>query len=499
MKPGVMNAVGWTLLLALAAAAVGCAVGPRYTRPAVPVSAAFKEQPPAGWKTAQPSDAAVRGRWWEVFADPALSALEDQVSVSNQSLAQADARFRGARAAVQEARAGLFPTVSAGATASRSRASANRGSTAGSQGTQGSSGGGGTSTSYQLPVDFSWEADLWGRVRRTVEANAAEAQASAADVEATRLSLQAELAADWFQLHGLDEQKQLLDTTIAAFERALQINVNRHDQGIASGADVAQAQTQLEATRAQALDLDVSRTALEHAIAILAGKPPADLTIPRAGLRDAPPQVPVELPSDLLERRPDVAAAERRVAAANAQIGVAMAAYFPSLTVNASAGFESGTLSKLLSLPSRFWSVGPALMETLFDGGRRRAVTAQARASYDAAVAAYRENVLTALQEVEDNLAALRVLEAEATQEDLAVAAAERSLELARTRYTGGIASYLEVITAQNAALTAERASVEIRVRRMTASVSLIRALGGGWEGSGVVYRPAPMATSLAR
>jgi NodT family efflux transporter outer membrane factor (OMF) lipoprotein len=386
------------------------------------------------------------------------------VSVSNQNLAQAEAQFRGARAAVALARSGLLPTVTAGAQATRSYRS-------GSGATATTSGG--SSTVYQVPVDFTWELDLWGRVRRGVEANIATAQASAADVENVRLSLQAELASDYFQLHGLDEQRQLLDSTVKEYETALKITSNRHDQGVASGADVAEAQTQLETARAQAIDLGVSRTQLEHAIAIL--------TIPSAAIRFAPPAVPVGLPSELLERRPDIAAAERRVAAANAQIGVAQAAYYPTLSLNASAGFANSVLGQLFSLPSRFWSVGPQLLGTLFDGGRRRATVEQAEANYDATVAAYRESVLDAFQGVEDNLSALRVLAAEATQQVAATNAAERSLQLTRNRYSAGIATYLEVITAQNAAYQNERTTVDLRIRQMTASVNLIKALGGGW------------------
>jgi NodT family efflux transporter outer membrane factor (OMF) lipoprotein len=475
------------LVIVLALLAAACAVGPRYEKPSIETPAAFKEQPPEGWKTAQPSDAVLRGKWWEAFGDPQLNALEEQVSVSNQTLAQAEAQFRGARATVREARASLFPTVSAGASVTESRASVNRSTSTATRS--------GSATVYQVPIDVSWEADVWGRVRRGIEANAAEAQASAADIEAVRLSLQAELASDYFEIHGLDEQKQLLDTTVAAYEKALQINVNRHNQGVASGADVAQAQTQLETVRVQAIDLGVARSQFEHAIAILTGKPPADLTLPPAPLQSKPPAIPVALPSELLERRPDIAAAERRAAAANARIGVAMAAYYPSLTLGASGGFESSSLSRLFSLPSRFWSIGPQLLATLFDAGRRRAVTAEAEASYDAAAAAYRESVLTAFQNVEDNLAALRILSEESTQQAAATAAAERSLELARNRYTGGITSYLEVITAQNAALANERAAVDLRVRQMNASINLIKALGGGWSAGDL----PPGASLIAR
>jgi NodT family efflux transporter outer membrane factor (OMF) lipoprotein len=464
------------LLLSLGLLAGCAAVGPNYHKPAVETPGAFKEAPPAGWKTAQPRDAALRGKWWETFGDPQLNALEEQVSVSNQTLAQAEAQFRGARAAVAAARAGLFPTVTAGAQVTTSRAG-----TARSSSQSNNNSGSGTATVYQVPVDFTWEADLWGRVRRQIEANVAAAQASAADVENVRLSLQAELAADWFQLHGLDEQRQLLESTVADYEKALQITVNRHNQGVASGADVAESQTQLETARASAIDLGVARSQLEHAIAILTGKAPAGVTIASGPVRSVPPAVPVALPSELLERRPDIAAAERRVAAANADIGVATAAYFPTLSLNASGGFASTTLGSLFSLPNRFWSLGPQLLATVFDGGRRRAGVAQAEANYDATVAAYRESVLDAFQAVEDNLAALRILADEAVQQNAATEAAERSLALTRNRYQAGIATYLEVITAQNAAYVNERNAVDLRVRQMVASVNLIRALGGGW------------------
>ncbi len=481
------------LLLIFGLLAAACtAVGPNYKKPSVETPGGFKEAPPEGWKRAQPSDAALRGKWWELFGDPALNALEEQVSVSNQTLAQSEAQFRGARAAVALARAGLFPTVTAGAQATTSRGSTSRSGSSSTGSSTSSSGG--TATIYQVPIDFTWELDLWGRVRRDIESNVAAAQASAADVENVRLSLQAELAVDYFQLHGLDEQKRLLDSTVNEYQTALKITSNRHDQGVASGADLAEAQTQLETARAAAIDLGVSRTQLEHAIAILTGKAPADLTIAEAPIKFAPPVVPVGVPSELLERRPDIAGAERRVAAANAQIGVAQAAYYPTLSLNASGGFASSTLGKLFSLPNRFWSLGPQLLGTLFDGGRRRAVVEQAEANYDATVAGYRESVLTAFQNVEDNLAAVRILADEATQQVAATAAAERSLQLTRNRYNSGIATYLEVITAQNAAYSNERNTVDLRIRQMTASVNLIKALGGGWTTGDLPGGPAVAA-----
>ena len=488
-KRGSGRAPSWYVLFGLGLLATGCVtgcvVGPSYKKPSVEIPATFKEQATpadaaagATFRPAQPQDGAVRGKWWEVFGDPQLSALEEQVAVSNQSLAQAEAQFRGARALVREARAGLFPTVTAGAGVTRSRASAGARSSAAAA----AASSGVTATVYQVPIDLSWEVDLWGRIRRTIEENVANAQASAADVENLRLSLQAELALDYFQLHGLDEQAELLGRSVTDYQTALKVTTNRHDQGVVSGVDVAEAETQLEQTRAQAIDLGVSRTQLEHAIAILTGKAPADLTIPAAPITVAPPAIPAVLPGDLLERRPDIAGAERRMAAANAQIGVATAAYYPTLSLSGSAGFQSSTLGKIFSLPNRFWSIGPSLLETVFDAGRRRAVTEQARAAYDANVAAYRETVLTAFQGVEDNLAAIRILAAESTQQTAATAAAERSLALARNRYNGGITTQLEVVTAENIALANERTAVDLKTRQMTASVNLVKALGGNWS-----------------
>ncbi|HXO40334.1 MAG TPA: efflux transporter outer membrane subunit, partial [Thermoanaerobaculia bacterium] len=352
-------------------------------------------------------------------------------------------------------------------------------------GTPGTSTSAGSTVSiYQVPVDVSYEVDVWGKVRRLIESSVATAQASAGDLETIRLSLQAELAVDYFELHGLDAQQLLLSTTADAYRKALDLTTNRYNQGVASGVDVAQAQTQLETTRAQAIDLGVQRSQLEHAIAVLTGKAPSELTISQAPVGVQPPAVPLALPSELLERRPDIAANERRMAAANAQVGVQVAAYYPTISLTASGGFESTSLADLFSWPSRFWSLGASAVETLFNGGTRRAATEQARANYDAAVAAYRQTVLTAFQDVEDNLSALRVLDAEAAQQQIAVTAAERSLALSNYRYQGGITTYLEVITAQAAALANERTAVDILTRRMTAAVNLVKALGGGWRES---------------
>ena len=452
-----------------------CAVGPDYVRPTAVVPASFKEI--KGWKVAQPKDDVIKGTWWEVFNDPQLNALEEQVNISNQSVAAAEAQFRQARALVQASRAGYFPTVTVGASATRS---GNQGSGEGVSG--GSSGG--TSSNFLLPLDVSWEPDLWGRIRRTVEASRASAQASAADLESILLSVQAELAQDYFQLRAIDAEKQLLDATVTAYGKSLELTKNRYNGGVASKAEVLQAETLLKTTQAQAIDVGVQRAQLEDAIALLAGKAASEFSVPVAPLTEVPPAIPAGVPAELLERRPDVAAAERRVAAANAQIGVAEAAYFPTVTLSASGGFESSALSTWLTWPSRFWSLGPAISETLFDGGLRQAQTDQARAAYDSTVASYRQTVLTGFKEVEDNLAALRILEEEALVQDDAVKDARQSVIFTTNQYKAGIASYIDVIVTQTIALNNERTAVDILSRRITASVLLIKALGGGWNAS---------------
>lgn len=460
-----------------------CTVGPDYVRPAAVTPPVFKEM--SGWKVAQPRDRTIRGKWWEIYNDELLNELEEKVDVSNQNVAAAEARFRQARSQLQGARAGYVPTVSVGASATRSRRPIAI--------------GGGITTSettsgYQLPIDVSWEPDLWGRVRRTVEANRASAQASAADLESLRLSIRATLAQDYFQLRTLDAQKQLMDATAANYRRFLDLTKNRYASGVASRADVLQAETQLRSTEAQAVDIGVQRAQLEHAIAVLIGKPAALFAIPAAPLAAEPPAVPVDVPSNLLERRPDIAAAERRVAAANAQIGAAEAAYFPTITLSASAGFESAELSKWLTWPSRFWSLGAAMTEVIYDGGLRGALTDEARAAYDATVADYRQAVLTGFQEVEDNLAALRVLEDEARVQNEALLAARQSVQLTTNQYQAGTASSLDVIVTQSAELANERSAVTIRGSRMISSVLLIKALGGGWNAAEL-----PSADDLGR
>jgi NodT family efflux transporter outer membrane factor (OMF) lipoprotein len=465
-----------------------CTVGPNYVRPTADTPAAFKEM--EGWKTAQPRDQELRGKWWEPFNDPLLNNLEEQISISNQNLVQAAAQFRQARALVQSARAGYLPTVSGGASVTRAQSSSNPGSQ--NQASVQSSRS--TSTNYSLSLDAVWEPDLWGRVRRTVESNEAGAQASAADLEALRLSIQAELAQNYFQLRALDAQKQLFDDTIAAYQRSLTLTQNQYTAGVVAKVDVIQAQTQLKTTQAQALDIGVQRAQLEHAIALLIGKPASNYSLAAAPLTASPPPLPGGLPSSLLERRPDIAAAERRMAAANAQIGVAEAAYYPSLTLSASGGFQSSSFSNWLTAPSRFWSVGPALAQTLFDGGLRRAQTDQAIAAYDANVAGYRQTVLNGFKEVEDNLAALRILEEEAAIQDEAVQNARQSVALTTNQYKAGIVSYLNVALVQATALANERTAVDVLNRRLAASVLLVKALGGGWNASDL-----PTPDELAR
>lgn len=460
-----------TVLAILAA----CTVGPDYVKPKMDTPPAYKEN--EGWKVAQPRDETPRGAWWEMYNDPQLNALEDQVNISNQNLVVAEAQYRQARALVQAARAGYFPTVSAGGSASRSLRSSNVG-------------GGGVSTSstgaisdFLLSGDLAWELDLWGKVRRSVEGSKANAQASAGDLEATRLSIQAELAQAYFLMRTLDAQKHLLETTASDYQSFLELTKNRYASGVAARSDVLQAETQLKTTQAQAIDIGVQRAQFEHAIALLIGKAPSELTIPAEPLSAQPPAIPAGVPSDLLERRPDIAAAERRAAAANAQIGVVQAAYYPTITLSASGGFETSHITNWFAWPSRFWTLGPALMrETIFDGGLRGAQTAQARAAYDANVATYRQTVLTGFQEVEDSLSSLRILEQENQVQDDAVRAALQSVEVTTNRYKAGIASALDVIIVKAIALNNQTTAVNILGRRMSAGVLLIKALGGDWK-----------------
>ena len=449
----------------------GCLLGPNYVRPPAPSAPAFKEA--GDWKPAQPSDAVSRGKWWEIFGDAKLNALVEQVDVSNQTVRTSEARLRQAEALVEQSRAGLWPTLAGSVSATRSRSPNIAGST--------------TNTSapvnvYNLPLTASWAPDLWGSVRRTIEGNVASAQASAANVAAARLLAQSQVAINYFQLRVLDARRRLLDESVAAYQKSLELTRNRYNAGVAARVEVVQAETQLKSTQAQAIDVGVQRAQFEHAIAILIGKPPAAFAVAVEQVAMEIPGIPAGLPSQLLERRPDIASAERQMAYANAQIGVATAAYFPSLTLSASTGFRSNNPSDWFTVPHRFWSVGPALAETLFDGGLRRAVSKQNQAAYDANVATYQQTVLGAFKEVEDNLAALRILEEEARTQNEAVQAARLSTELTLNQYKAGTVNYLGVVIVQAAQLNNEVTAVTLLGQRLVAAVTLVQALGGGWN-----------------
>jgi NodT family efflux transporter outer membrane factor (OMF) lipoprotein len=451
-------------------AASACAPKTPYVVPEAPAPPAFKEN--ANWKTGEPADAVLRGTWWDIFSDETLNALQARIDVSNKTLKQAEARFAEARAAVGGARAALYPQAVAAPAIARAEQSGNRAVPSVHQ----------SYADFLLPGGVAYEPDVWGRIRGSISASRTLAQATAADLETINLSVHAELALDYFSLRGLDRDRELLDSAVEAYQRALELTQNRFTGGLASQADVALAETQLETTRAQAADLGVARAAFEHAIAVLVGDPAGSFALAPAPQTDAPPSIPVGLPSELLERRPDVAAAERRLASANAEVGVARAAFYPIFSLTGAGGFESTSLSSWITGLSSFWSVGPAALVTVLDGGRRRAAVVQARAAYDEASAAYQESVLVAFREVEDQLAALRVLSEEAAIQQRAVEAAERSLQQATLRYRGGLASYLEVTFAQSVALQNERTALGLLTRRMTASVLLIKGLGGGWN-----------------
>jgi NodT family efflux transporter outer membrane factor (OMF) lipoprotein len=472
---------GLVLIPAAALLLTGCVVGPKYHPPAVQAPPAYKEA--GDWKPAQPNDQNLGGSWWTIFQDPQLNALEEQVNVSNQNLKAAEAQFRQARATLRYYRADYYPTVTYGPSATRERISARRPP-------PNSIFNGITYNDFVLPFSVSYQADVWGRIRKNVESYREQAQASAADLATVNLSMHADLAVDYFQARSLDAEEQLLNSTVTQYEQALELNENRFAGGIASEVEVEQARTQLETTRAQAIDVGVLRAQYEHAVAILIGKPPAEFSLPPLPLTAPPPYVPISVPSELLERRPDIAAAERLVASANAQIGVAKSAYYPSISLGATGGFESSAITTLLNGPSGLWSFGLSAVGTVFDVGRRRSLNDEARAAYDYQVAAYRESVLAGFQQVEDNLAAVRILENEAKVQNEAVVAAQRSLDLSVTRYKGGVTSYLEVITAQSAALADEVTAVNILGRRMANTVLLIQALGGGWDRSSLPERP---------
>jgi NodT family efflux transporter outer membrane factor (OMF) lipoprotein len=461
--------------------AAGCTVGPNYKRPTAEVPPTYKEV--GDWKTAQPNDQQLAGNWWEIFQDLQLNALEAQVNVSNQNLKAAEAQYTQARALVRYYRADLLPTIGVDPSATRNQYSQHRQPTS-------TNFNGVSFTDLQIPFELSYQLDVWGRVRRNIESYRAQAQASAADLATVNLSMHAQLALDYYQARTLDAEEKLLNDTVNQYQQALDLIENRFAGGLASDLEVQQAKTQLETTRAQAVDVGVGRAQYEHAVAVLIGKAPTEFSLPPLPLTMPPPPIPVGLPSQLLERRPDIAAAERQMAAANAQIGVAKAAYYPNITLGAAGGFESGVISTLISGPSILWSVGPTAAWTLLDFGGRRAAEDQAIAIYDQNVANYRQTVLTGFQQVEDNVAALRILDHEAQVQDQAVTAAQKYLELATTRYKGGVTSYLEVTTAQTAALSDELTAVNILGRRMVDAVTLVQALGGGWNSSSLPARP---------
>jgi NodT family efflux transporter outer membrane factor (OMF) lipoprotein len=445
----------------------GCTIGPKYRTPVAPAPVAFKQM--AGndqWKMAAPSDGLIKGKWWEIFGDPQLNRLEEMVNIDNQSVKQAEAQFREGRAAVLSAYANYYPTIGSNPSivATYERKS--------------------TAQNFSLPLTASWEPDLWGRVRLSVQNAVNNAQVSAADLENVRLSEQALLATDYFLLAAEDMQMKVLSDTIQSYQKNLQLTINRHAGGVASRSDITLAQTQLAGAEAQFTDAHIARAQYEHAIAVITGKPPAALEIGTSLIGGPPPPIPVGIPSQLLERRPDIAANERQVAAANANIGLAEAAYYPTLTLAPSIGFVSTSIVNLFSAAGRYWSAGSSISQTLFDFGRRGATMENARASYDATVAAYRQTVLSAFQEVEDDLASLRYLSQEAGQQQDAVVAARESLDLELQRYRAGTDSYLNVITTQIIALNDEQTAITILQRRMTAAVDLVKALGGGWDAS---------------
>jgi NodT family efflux transporter outer membrane factor (OMF) lipoprotein len=482
---------------AAAALALGCAscnFAPKYERPPVAVPAAFKEAGPpadadaAAMRPSRPDDGAIRPKWWEVYGDPVLNSLEEQVAVSNQTLRSSEANYRVSRALLVEARASLFPAVTTSPSVTRARSSATYSSSSGNASTAAVGGGGAPPGSivneYNLPFEATYSLDLWGRVRNSVAASAFSAQASAAELATAALSIQAQLADDYFQLRAVDEQRRILANTVASYRDTLALTQTLAKSGIDSDEDIATAQVQLDTVVAQATDVGVTRAQLEHAIAVLIGRPPAEVSIAPAPFVPSVPPVPAVLPSDLLERRPDIASAERQVAAANQNVGYARTAYFPSLNLAAEAGFETSKMAKLFNWPSRFWSVGPQLSATLFSAGALRAVNEQAEAEYDQAVANYRQAVLAAFQSVEDNMAAGRILAEEEQQQRTAVKSAERYLALTLTRYKAGIDSALNVATAQNTVLTSRETLVQIELREVDANIGLVMALGGGWDAS---------------
>jgi NodT family efflux transporter outer membrane factor (OMF) lipoprotein len=486
-----LRGAAWRVLTLVALGIVaGCqylSVGPVYHRPSLEVPESYKEA--RDWKPAEPQDTKPRGNWWDLYDDPDLDALMRQVAVSNQNVRLAAARYDQAVALLGNARSGYFPTITADVSSTRSQNALTVGGGGTATTSASAAGGSGTRTQDRVSATMNWELDVWGRIRRTVESNRESAQASAGDLAAALLSAQATLAQSYFQLRVTDLDLALLERSMDGYQKALEVTQNRYQAGVAQRSDVTQAQTQLETARAQWLDLGITRATLGHAIAVLIGKPPAALSIERKDQTPAIPAIPLTLPSQLLERRPDIAAAERRTAAANAQIGIARAAWFPALSLGATGGYASKSFSKLFEVPNRFWSLGPDLAGTLIDFGARHYQVRAAIANYDQNVASYRQTVLSAFQDVEDNLATLAVLARESIAERAAADAAAETLAIAQNQYKAGTVDYLNVVSAQNASLAAERAWRDITNRSLAASVSLLKALGGGWSTDTLPYQ----------
>jgi NodT family efflux transporter outer membrane factor (OMF) lipoprotein len=487
-KPIMQSRRPFAALLILAAAfcamLAGCNVGPKYLPPAMTAPAAFKESPAQfkeadGWTVAQPRDAVLRGKWWEIYNEPELNALEDQLNLDNQNIRQAFENFMEARTLVRQARSQYFPTVSVGGSYTRSQTSSNVGSASGTGSTAGKQ-----SQLFSLPADVSWEPDLWGKVRNTVRASQYTAQLTAADLENERLTEQASLAEYFFEIRGQDALQKILNDTVDADKKAVEVVQAAYDTGVGDQISVVEAKTTLESAQSAAINLGIARAQYEHAIATLIGKQASTFSIPVAPKTSAPPPIPIGLPSQLLERRPDVAAAERNMAAANAQIGVATAAYYPALTLSAGGGVESSAIKNLFDWPSRFWSVGPSISETVYDGGLRRATVNQYIAVYNANLAAYRQSVLTAIQQVEDSLATVRILSLQIQRQQEAVDSSQTFLKLESGRYETGIDPYIDVVTAQTTLLANQQTLAVLEVQQMTASVQLIESLGGGWDRS---------------
>ena len=498
------------LCVALSLLLSSCVVGPKYHQPppAQPPAAVYKESPTQfqgnqGWTVAQPADAKLRGKWWEIFNDPELNALEEQLNINNQTIKQYYENFMEARAIVREARAQYFPTLAVGPSFNRSRTSSNLGTTPVAATGTGTAVRQLQTTVYSLPLEASWEPDLWGRIRNTVHEYQYAAQVSAADLENERLIEQASLAEYFFEIRGQDELQRIYNATVAADQKELELARAQYETGIADQISVVEAETTLQSAESGATNVAVARAQYEHAIATLVGRTASGFSIPVKPMTTAPPPIPVGVPSELLERRPDIAAAERTMAQANAAIGIAYAAYFPNLTLSASGGFESSAFTQWLSWPSRFWSVGTSLSETIFDAGLRRATVQQYVAVYNADVAAYRQIVLTAFQQVEDGLAEVRIMSKGIQEEQQAVNSAQTFLKLEEARYETGIDPYVDVLIAQNTLLANQLTLNNLQVQEMTAAVALIEALGGGWDRSQlpnpqqVTQKPASTDTSI--